>query len=118
MVEKPEAKKEFGYGRVAFLAHSAGISAELRRGRMKKAVWREYRDRLGGLGYLQFLRYVGRYIPHHRPTAVVAAAPISLSSRTQTASTAPHEPRGAGKKAEELPTFHFDPMDAYREKFD
>ena len=113
MAETPQDKKEFGYGRVSFLAHSAAISAQLSTGRMKKAVWREYRDRLGGLGYLQFLRYVARYIPQHSLNAVGSPTPPPSSLNEKRSHDNPHK----AERTEQRGTFHFDPMVADIKKY-
>jgi hypothetical protein len=76
---------EWGYGRVGFLAHSAAISAEIGTGRSKKAVWREFRDRLGGLGYPQFLRHVARYAS----PKIMASAPSPAMETLQAPTTSP-----------------------------
>jgi hypothetical protein len=102
----------WGHGRVAFLAHSAAIRAQLALGRSKMDVWREFCDRLGGLEYSRFTRYVANKTMVATPPPPLLAAELSPPR----AQTEPREPLGAGSRKKEQ-GFHFDPMDAYRQDY-
>jgi hypothetical protein len=52
----------WGDGRVAFRAHSAEILEKIALGWPRSRIWREYKDRLGGLSNSQFNRYVQLYV--------------------------------------------------------
>lgn len=112
----------WGDGRVAFRAHSAEILARIALGWPRSRVWREFRDRLGGLSSSQFNRYVQAALadPETAPTTVKPPAPSALDTidayrarRAAETANAQQEPESTSLK-----TFHFDPMDAYRKKYE
>jgi len=95
-----------GDGRSAFRAHAAAIHQQLEDGRTRRAVWLEYRERLGWLSYVQFTRYV-----KSDKRATAAATPAPRSARP----AAPSAPRQASIR--EAPgdshgqrQFQYDPM--------
>jgi hypothetical protein len=119
MSETPKhSRTPWGDGRVAFRAHSAEIRAKINLGWPRSRVWREFQDRLGGLSISQFNRYVQALLASPEgaqesgsPPPQSAVEKYRAKLRAQTAQARP------GEKSE-LPDFHFDPMDAYRHKFD
>lgn len=97
---------------MAFRAHADAIRAEIDQERPLRAVWLEYRERLGGLSYASFTRYVKRW-------AKRAAAPAPAPTPGRARSTAPAAPRqtpvrdapGAGHShGYGQRQFHYDPM--------
>jgi hypothetical protein len=113
----------WGDGRVAFRAHSSEIRAKINLGWPRSRVWREFKDRLGGLSISQFNRHVQALLASPEGVRELGAPPPPPPP-SQTAT----EKYWAKRKAEtgkssleaksELGDFHFDPMDAYRKKFD
>ncbi len=79
----------------------------------------EYRDRLG-FGYVQFTRYVKDYGARRFDAASRLSAdtpPRVLSAPMPEPSKPPPSKQPLVVEGAELPTFHYDPMDAYRKKF-
>ena len=58
---KPEAPKELGAGRVAFLARKDAIKERIDAGRTVMSVYREYQKQVE-ISYSQFDRYVNKFI--------------------------------------------------------
>lgn len=58
---KPEAPKELGAGRVAFLARKDAIKERIDAGRTVMSVYREYQKQVD-ISYSQFDRYVNKFI--------------------------------------------------------
>ena len=58
---KPDAPKELGAGRVAFLARKDAIKERIDAGRTVMSVYREYQKQVG-ISYSQFDRYVNKFI--------------------------------------------------------
>ena len=111
-------KRRWGDGRCAFHAHARAIRQELTKGRSLTSIYDEYRDRLG-IGYTQFTRYI--HALKHNRTQPDAAPPTPSARRpepTARVGASSIAPGGASQAANGLPTFHFDPMDAYKQKFD
>jgi hypothetical protein len=115
----PRKKGYVRAGQIAFLALLPELRREIAGGRSMLSLHAEYQDRLG-FGYVQFTRYVKDYGARcfdaaSRPSAGaaprVAPAPMPEPSKPLPAKQ-PLVVEGA-----ELPTFHYDPMDAYRKKF-
>jgi len=63
-----QAKREWGAGRIAFLARRDAIRAALEAGRTLTAIYNEHRAGLG-IGYVQFTRYVQFYLRAARHSA-------------------------------------------------
>ena len=115
----PRKKGYVRAGQIAFLALLPELRREIAEGRSLLSLHAEYRDRLG-FGYVQFTRYVKDYGVRRFDAASrlsadsaprVSPAPVPEASKPVPAKQ-PLVPEGA-----ELPTFHYDPMDAYRKKF-
>lgn len=123
--EKPKAKRN---GLMPFLALLPTIEAQIKAGARLSDIHAEHAEKLR-IGYTQFTRYVNRYIRKKgvRSKGAAAASPMAPLSQpgargehhkerregTQRTVDAPaHTPKSLGPR--ELPTFHYDPMDAYR----
>jgi hypothetical protein len=120
MPETPKhPRTRWGDGRVAFRAHSAEILAKLDLGWPRSRVWREFEDRLGGLSISQFNRYVQALLAAPEAAREQGAPPPQLTATEKYWAKRKAE---TGKSSAEAKTeqrdFHFDPMDAYRKKFD
>jgi hypothetical protein len=115
----PRKKGYVRAGQIAFLALLPELRREISGGRSMLSLHAEYRDRLG-FGYVQFTRYVKDYGARRLDAAsrLVADSPprVPPASVPEPSKSVPAKqllvPEGA-----ELPTFHYDPMDAYRKKF-
>jgi hypothetical protein len=115
----PRKKGYVRAGQIAFLALLPELRREIAEGRSMLSLHAEYRERLG-FGYVQFTRYVKdyggcRFDAVSKPSSN-ATPPILPASTSE-----PARPLSAKKplvvEGAELPTFHYDPMDAYRKKF-
>ena len=112
-------------GRVAFIACRDAVRAKLERGETMMSVYEAHQVPLR-MSYTQFTRYVNLYIrgkpPKRRGKRNAAAESLSPAGMgPQAGGTAPvpdggkpSTPRGLGHRT--LPTFEYDPMDAYRNK--
>jgi len=109
MTEKQKRTKPLYLGRVTWRALSPQIRAELAEGWSKRTVYDKYADRLR-ISYSQFLRYCRKAEAAQPQPAASASPPVERPNAAAT-------PRGAGAQPEAQPTFHFDPLDAYRKKF-
>ncbi len=136
MTGTPASKKTpWGEGRVLFRAHQGEILAQIALGWPHSRVWREFKDRLGGLSISQFNRYVRSALANPEPGPAEAAQPgpggqAKVNRRPSAEAPASPTPtvdalrakteaqRAEQAKSGSLPTFHYDPMDAYRIKFD
>jgi hypothetical protein len=118
MAGTPE-KKEWGGGRLLFRAHRAAIFEQLDAGRSRKAIWREFCDRLGGLGYVQFTRHIQTFRGENIPPAVKPAheVPRKPSPHSSPNEEQSHDNLHEAERTERPTNFHFDPMDAYRKKY-
>ena len=112
--ERPRAR--WGDGRIAFYALLPEIVSELRLKAPMSRIYAKYKGRLG-ISYRQFIRLVREY----RDQASDKVAPVA-PPRLEAASPSPPPEAGARKPLYVGPpeerTFHFDPMDAYRKKYD
>ncbi|MBT3072038.1 hypothetical protein KKP04_14340 [Rhodomicrobium sp. Az07] len=112
--EKPRAK--WGDGRIAFTALLPEIAGELTRKAPMSRIYAKHKSRLG-VSYRQFIRLVREY----RDQASDDAAPVGLPGLGAASPSPPADGRSrtplyVGPHEER--TFHFDPMDAYRKKYD
>lgn len=96
-----QRKREWGAGRIAFLAKCEAIQRELEAGHSLAAIYARHRDALG-IGYVQFTRYVGVYL---RQAREMRPKPEPSSPRKLAASEPP-KPK----------TFRFDPMAIEKKK--
>lgn len=104
-------------GLVTWLVCEAEIAEELAKGWSKREVYSRFSDRLQ-ISYPQFVRYCRRApanLAKPRPSAPEQKAPRPTTPKPAAAKP---ETRSASSESSSLPTFHYDPMDAYREKFD
>jgi hypothetical protein len=102
-------------GRADFLLIAAEIGAAMAAGHTMRRVFEQYEDRLS-FGYIQFTRYVKKFIAEtdgasvpHAPRDVPATAPTRPFAL---ASSPPSEPQQA--PPERPRRFHFDPMSVDR----
>ena len=129
--KKPQRRQS---GRIAFIACSDRVRAQLDRGVTMIAIYDMYAAQLG-MSYAQFTRYVNAEIrgkpPKRRgkrnalaagrgwPDMAAGLWPREPHGHVATSSLgaddpAVRRPRGLGRR--ELPEFHYDPMDAYRKR--
>ena len=115
-------RADWGAGRQAFLVLAADILADLGRLPSGRKVYGKFKDRLG-MSYSQFCYWVKRYRQEADQAAKArsldAAALHAMPPRAPAAPAAPpdgHKPLYLGPS--EQRTFHYDPMDAYRKKYD
>jgi hypothetical protein len=106
----------------AFLAHREAIAAELEKGWTMSVVHKQYAERLEDVSYVQFTRYVHRFVGRkEKPDATDAAAssaPVRKKAAVQT-NDAPRPERRSGPivtQARETKRFIFDPTAAHRRK--
>lgn len=105
-----------GFGRVAFIAHLAEITAELDAGWPIKAIYDNRKQRLG-VSYVQFTRYVDQFIrrsrqaqaPTRRPTATSHPAQMAIPPQTPAAPLASEGTNDAGYRPAR--TFNHDPLE-------
>jgi hypothetical protein len=106
----PGKKTKWGEGRKAFSVHADAIRAAIDQENPLRAVWLEYRERLGGLSYASFTRYVKRWA--RRAAAPDASTPAPGPERARTAAPpAPRRPpvREAPGGGHGQRQFHYDP---------
>lgn len=96
-------------GRPAFLAIKEKIRGELSQGVYASLIYAKYKAALP-FGYRQFLHYVVEYRLRDAPET--KCQPAATAASHDSGATALREPRGAGQR--QLPTFEYDPMDAYQ----
>ncbi len=95
MTSETPSKKHRGAGRVPFLAHLQSIRSMVEAGWPLSAVYEKHQDVLE-ISYIQFTRYVGRYIPKtSNTTAKISSKPgkpeaQSLETRIPTLLKEPH----------------------------
>ncbi|MFT4080216.1 hypothetical protein [Rhodomicrobium sp.] len=112
--EKPRAK--WGDGRIAFTALLPEIAGELTRKAPMSRIYAKHKTRLG-ISYRQFIRLVREY--RHQASDdddPVGLPGLGVASPSPPADGRPRKPLYVGPPEER--TFHFDPMDAYRKKYD
>jgi hypothetical protein len=131
MTETPQngkAKKQSG--RLTFFACREAIRAELERGATMLSVYQTRAEALG-ISYAQFTRHVNVYIrgKPQKPRGKRQAA-VAEGEQSRAAASKPSYPLGASNNLPrpahalgteprslarpELPSFHYDPMDAFR----
>ena len=123
--EKTKAKRN---GLMPFLALLPAIEAQIKAGALLIDIHTEHAEKLR-IGYTQFTRYVNRHIRKKGARPKPAAAASSMAPLSPPEAGGEHQderrentPRAEGAPAHtptslrprELPTFHYDPMDAYR----
>ena len=96
-----QRKREWGAGRIAFLAKREVIRDELEAGHSLTAIYAKYQDALG-ISYVQFTRYVGFYLRRANETRPGTTPPPPRKP----AAGEPPKPKG----------FQFDPMAINRKK--
>ncbi|ADP72048.1 hypothetical protein Rvan_2840 [Rhodomicrobium vannielii ATCC 17100] len=111
--EKPRAK--WGDGRIAFTALLPEIAGELTRKAPMSRIYAKHKTRLG-VSYRQFIRLVREYRDQASDAAPVGLPGLGAASPSPPAHGRPRTPLYVGPPEER--TFHFDPMDAYRKKYD
>lgn len=119
---REKKRAEWRAGRQAFLVLASEVFAGLEGAASRRKVYEKFKDRLG-MSYSQFCYWVKRYRQEADQAATVrshdVAAPLSTPPRASAAPAAPsdgHKPLYFGPS--EQRTFHYDPMDAYRKKYD
>lgn len=108
---KPKAKRN---GLMSFLAMLPTIEAQIKAGVLLVDIYTEHAGKLR-IGYTQFTRYVNRHIRKNAPRPDRAVDEHQAGKREPSAKAADaptHSPKSL--QPQELPTFHYDPMDAYR----
>lgn len=78
-------KRRLGAGRVAFLARKDAIAAKVEAGHTLITVYEEYQKELG-IGYVQFLNYVAKYVKGKSPENK-ATEPIETATKEKELST-------------------------------
>jgi hypothetical protein len=96
-----QRKREWGAGRIAFLAKREVIRGELEAGLSLTAIYARYQDALG-IGYVQFTRYVSIYLRRANDTRPRSAPAPPRKPTTNE----PPKPKG----------FQFDPMAIEKKK--
>jgi hypothetical protein len=104
--------KNFRIGLVSWLTFAPQVHVELAKGWSKRAVYSKFADRLK-MSYAQFVRYCNQDAASPSPSARPSHGPPRTAPAKPTPS--PEKPR---QESGSLPDFYFDPMDAYRHKFD
>ncbi len=99
---KQAARKRKGDGRAAFLSHLDRIKAHVVAGRPMVQYFEEHADALG-IGYIQFTRYVERYITAKQEKSATRAIDAKKESIDEQASSRPQSSTGR------LPDFKFSP---------
>jgi len=107
----PRRKGYRDAGRVEFLALLPELERAFAQGRSVLGFYRDNKARLT-ISYPQFCRYVQAYDVRPKIRSVVLKPSPATSSPPLPSAKEPLVVQGA-----ELPTFHYDPMDAYRKKF-
>ena len=122
MTGREKKRADWGAGRQAFLVLAPEVFAGLERSATRRKVYETFKDRLG-MSYSQFCYWVKRYRQEADQAAKArsldVAAPHSMPPRASAAPAASsdgHKPLYLGPS--EQRTFHYDPMDAYRKKYD
>ena len=106
-------RAEWGAARQAFLVLAGEIFAELEREEPGSKVYEKFRDRLG-MSYSQFCYWVRRYRQRAAEGAKGSRNGDPASQRVPLPASPSVHPTEGGKFRD----FHFDPLDAYRIKFD
>jgi len=110
---------------MAFLAHREAIAAELEKGWTMSVVHKQYAERLEDVSYVQFTRYVHRFVGRkEKPHATDAAAPVrkkaavgmAPKAASNDAPRSEHRPGPIVTQARETKRFIFDPTAAHRRK--
>jgi hypothetical protein len=119
---REKKRADWGAGRQALLGLASEVFAGLERSASRRKVYEKFKDRLG-MSYSQFCYWVKRYRQEAEQTAKArsldAPAAHLTPSRASAAPAVPldgHKPLYLGPS--EQRTFHYDPMDAYRKKYD
>ena len=116
MKRTPENKGRRLGGRAAFFTKMAAIRQALEAGMHLNAIYEQHASYLG-IGYSQFCKHVRRHITmkERKPEAKRKSIGTSaMDGSPRLGSATASEPRSAGQK--DLPVFHYDPVDAYRNR--
>jgi hypothetical protein len=115
-------RAEWGAARQAFLVLATEILVDLDRLGPRTKVYEKFKDRLG-MSYSQFCYWVRRYRQEGTQAAKAASfdgpAAHAMPAQVIGAPAAPsgdHKPLYLGPSGQR--TFHYDPLDAYRKKYD